>query len=255
MQRLAGKIALITGASNGIGAAAARRFVKEGARVFMVGRNQSALEQLVEELTEEKSAFLVGDVALEDVNKKMIDSCQGRFGEPDCVLLNAGIEGAAFPIPDYPTDVFDQVMAINVRGVFLGLEYVLPSMRSRGGSVIITSSIAGLKARGLGNSAYVASKHAEMGLMKTAAMENTGHNIRVNCVLPGPTETRMMRSIEENRSPGAAEEAKKEVLKGIPLGRYGTSDEVVNMITFLASDESAMCTGAAYTVDGGISAC
>jgi len=128
-------------------------------------------------------------------------------------------------------------------------------MRSRGGSVIITSSIAGLKARGLGNSAYVASKHAEMGLMKTAAMENTGHNIRVNCVLPGPTETRMMRSIEENRSPGAAEEAKKEVLKGIPLGRYGTSDEVVNMITFLASDESAMCTGAAYTVDGGISAC
>ena len=255
MQRLAGKIALITGASNGIGAAAARRFVKEGASVFMVGRNQSALEQLVEELTEEKSAFLVGDVALEDLNKKMIDSCQARFGEPDCVLLNAGIEGAAFPIPDYPTDVFDQVMATNVRGVFLGLKYVLPSMRGRGGSVIITSSIAGLKARGLGNSAYVASKHAEMGLMKTAAMENTAHNIRVNCVLPGPTETRMMRSIEENRSPGASEEAKREVLKGIPLGRYGTSDEVVNMITFLASDESAMCTGAAYTVDGGISAC
>jgi NAD(P)-dependent dehydrogenase (short-subunit alcohol dehydrogenase family) len=145
-------------------------------------------------------------------------------------------------------------MAVNVRGVFLGLKYSLPVMTSAGGSVIITSSVAGLKARGMGNSAYVASKHAEIGLMKTAAIENATNNIRVNCVLPGPTETRMMRSIEENRAPGDAESVKKEVIKGIPLGRYGTPEEVVNMITFLGSDESSGCTGGVYSVDGGISA-
>jgi NAD(P)-dependent dehydrogenase (short-subunit alcohol dehydrogenase family) len=208
----------------------------------------------MDELTPESCDVMAGDIATEKTNQDMMEACRRRFGEPDVVLINAGIEGAAALIPDYPTEVFDDVIAINVRGVFLGLKYSLPLMAAKGGSVIITSSIAGLKARGLGNSAYVASKHAEIGLMRTAAIENASNNIRVNCVLPGPTETRMMRSIEENRSPGAAEIAKKEVLKGIPLGRYGTPEEVVNMITFLASDEASGCTGGVYTVDGGVSA-
>ena len=189
----------------------------------------------------------------EVTNADMVSLCVSRFGSLDIALINAGIEGEASLIPNYSTEVFDQVIAINVRGVFLGLKYAIPQMKS-GGSVVITSSIAGLKARGLGNSAYVASKHAEIGLMRTAAMENGSNNIRVNCVLPGPTETRMMRSIEENRSPGAAEEAKREVIEGIPLGRYGTPEEVVNLITFLASDESSACTGGTFTADGGISA-
>ncbi|MDA1331631.1 MAG: SDR family NAD(P)-dependent oxidoreductase [Proteobacteria bacterium] len=254
MSRLSHKVAIITGASNGIGAAAARRFVAEGAKVFLIGRNEKALQDLLTELTAEKSDVMVGDVALESTNKNMVEACRSRFGEPDIALINAGIEGAAALIPDYPTNVFDDVIAINVRGVFLGLKHTIPLMTSKGGSIIITSSVAGLKARGLGNSAYVASKHAEIGLMRTAAIENASSNIRVNCVLPGPTETRMMRSIEENRSPGSAELAKKDVLKGIPLGRYGTPEEVVNMITFLASDESSACTGGVYTVDGGVSA-
>ncbi len=254
MSRLANKIAIITGASKGIGAAAARRFVAEGAKVFLLGRSEEALRNLMDELTPESCDVMAGDIAAEKTNQDMMEACRRRFGEPDVVLINAGIEGAAALIPDYPTEVFDDVIAINVRGVFLGLKYSLPLMAAKGGSVIITSSIAGLKARGLGNSAYVASKHAEIGLMRTAAIENASNNIRVNCVLPGPTETRMMRSIEENRSPGAAEIAKKEVLKGIPLGRYGTPEEVVNMITFLASDEASGCTGGVYTVDGGVSA-
>ena len=254
MSRLNNKIAIITGASNGIGAAAARRFVAEGAKVFLIGRKEAALNRLRDELTQEKCDVMVGDIALEKTNQDMVKACSSRFGNPDIALINAGIEGAAAHIPEYPTDIFDDVIAINVRGVFLGLKYSLPSMSLKGGSIIITSSIAGLKARGMGNSAYVASKHAEIGLMRTAAIENASSNIRVNCVLPGPTETRMMRSIEENRSPGAAEIAKKEVLKGIPLGRYGTPEEVVNMINFLASDEASGCTGGVYTVDGGVSA-
>lgn len=254
MSRLDNKVAIITGASNGIGAAAARRFVAEGAKVFLIGRNAKALDRLSSELTYEKCGVMVGDVALEKTNQDMVEACKNRFGNPDITLLNAGVEGAAALIPDYPTDVFDNLIAINVRGVFLGLKHSLPTMSLKGGSVIITSSIAGLKARGLGNSAYVASKHAEIGLMRTAAIENASSNIRVNCVSPGPTETRMMRSIEENRSPGAAETVKKEVLKGIPLGRYCTPEEVVNMIIFLASDEANGCTGGVYTVDGGVSA-
>jgi len=254
MARLDNKVALITGASNGIGAVAARRFVEEGAKVFLVGRSEKVLRNLRDEFTHEKCDVMAGDIALEKTNQEMIEACQHRFGGLDISLINAGIEGAAALIPDYPTEVFDDVVAINIRGVFLGLKYSLPLMSKNGGSVIITSSIAGLKARGLGNSAYVASKHAEIGLMRTAAIENASNNIRVNCVSPGPTETRMMRSIEENRSPGAAESAKEEVLKGIPLGRYGTPEEVVNMITFLASDEAGACTGGVYTVDGGISA-
>jgi NAD(P)-dependent dehydrogenase (short-subunit alcohol dehydrogenase family) len=254
MSRLDNKVALITGASNGIGAVAARRFVGEGAKVFLVGRSEKALLKLRDEFTHEKCDFLAGDIALEKTNQEMTEACFHRFGRLDISLINAGVEGAAALIPNYPTEVFDEVVAVNIRGVFLGLKYSLPMMSKNGGSVIITSSIAGLKARGLGNSAYVASKHAEIGLMRTAAIENAANNIRVNCVLPGPTETRMMRSIEENRSPGAAESVKKEVLKGIPLGRYGTPEEVANMITFLASDEAGACTGGVYTVDGGVSA-
>ena len=254
MSRLPNKIAIITGASNGIGAATARRFVAEGAKVFLIGRNEQALFQIRDELTPDNCDVMVGDVSTEKTNQEMVEGCRSRFGNPNIAMINAGVEGAAELIPDYPIDVFDEVMAVNVRGVFLGLKYSLPVMTSAGGSVIITSSVAGLKARGMGNSAYVASKHAEIGLMKTAAIENATNNIRVNCVLPGPTETRMMRSIEENRAPGDAESVKKEVIKGIPLGRYGTPEEVVNMITFLGSDESSGCTGRVYSVDGGISA-
>ncbi|MDA0237882.1 MAG: SDR family NAD(P)-dependent oxidoreductase, partial [Proteobacteria bacterium] len=146
MSRLSHKVAIITGASNGIGAAAARRFVAEGAKVFLIGRNEKALQDLLTELTAEKSDVMVGDVALESTNKNMVEACRSRFGEPDIALINAGIEGAAALIPDYPTNVFDDVIAINVRGVFLGLKHTIPLMTSKGGSIIITSSVAGLKA-------------------------------------------------------------------------------------------------------------
>lgn len=254
MGRLEGKVALITGAGSGIGLAAAKRFVKEGGKVMLAGRRRAVLAEVADDLGSENAAYATADVAKEQDNKDIVRLCVERFGKLDVFLINAGFEGAALPIPDYPIEVFDELMAVNVRGVFLGLKYSIPVMRANGGSIIITSSIAGLKARGLGNSAYVASKHAEIGLMRTAAMENAGDNIRINCVLPGPTETRMMRAIETNRSPNAPETARAEVSAGIPLGRYGTPDEVANLILFLASDESSFCTGGVYNADGGLSA-
>src|SRR5260221_9296038 len=146
-------------------------------------------------------------------------------------------------------------MAVNVRGVFLGLKYAIPAIKKRGaGSIVITSSIGGIKARGQGNSAYITSKHAEIGLMRTASVECAPFNIRVNCVLPGPTETRMIRNIEEGRSPGAPEKARATILSGLPLKRYGTPAEVASVMLFLASDESSICTGGVYLADGGRSA-
>jgi NAD(P)-dependent dehydrogenase (short-subunit alcohol dehydrogenase family) len=254
MGRLDGKVALITGAGSGIGLAAARRFVKEGAKVMLAGRRRALLSDLARELGETNAAYATADVSKEDDNAAIVRLCVDTFGGIDVFVINAGLEGAAAPIPDYPTDVFDELMAVNVRGVFLGLKYAIPVMQSKGGSIVITASIAGLKARGVGNSAYVASKHAEIGLMRTAAMEFAADNIRVNCVLPGPTETPMMRSIEENRSPGAPEKAHAAVVAGMPLGRYGTPEEVANLILFLGSDESSICTGGVYTADSGLSA-
>lgn len=254
MGRLEGKVALITGAGTGIGLAAARRFVAEGAKVMLAGRRRALLSDLADELGTTNAAYATADVSQEEDNQTIVRLCVEKFGSLDVFLVNAGFEGAAAPLPDYPTDVFDKVMAINVRSVFLGLKHAIPAMRGAGGSIIITSSIAGLKARGLGNSAYVASKHAEIGMMRTAAMECAGDNIRINCVLPGPTDTQMMRSIEANRSPGTPEKARDEVRAGIPLGRYGTPAEVANLILFLASDESSICTGGVYAADGGLSA-
>ena len=166
-----------------------------------------------------------------------------------------GSEGVAELIEDYPIDVFDEVMAVNVRGVFLGLKHAMATMRVRGGgSIVIVSSIAGIKARNTHNSAYVASKHAEVGLMRTAALEGAPHGIRVNVVLPGPTDTEMVRRIEESRSPGAPERTRATLLAQLPLKRYGTAQEVAQVIAFVASDAASITTGAVFAADGGLSA-
>lgn len=151
-------------------------------------------------------------------------------------------------------------MAVNVRGVWLGLKYAIPVMQGRGGgSIVITSSAAGIQGTA-GMSAYVTSKHAVIGMMRTAALECAPMGIRVNTVNPAPIETRMMRSIEQMAGSGSGdasatvEEAKQDIARRIPLERYGGPEEVANLMLFLASDESSFCTGGVYMVDGGKSA-
>lgn len=253
--RLANKTIVITGGGTGIGLEAALLFAREGAQIMLAGRNEAALKQAVKSVEGGRAEYLVADVSRPADNEKLIKAAESRFGGVDVFVANAGTEGAVAPITEYPLEAFDQVMAVNVRGVFLGLKYAIPALKKRvGGSIIITSSIGGIKARGQGNSAYIASKHAEIGLMRAAAVECAPFGIRVNAVLPGPTDTRMIRNIEEGRSPGAPEKAREGILAGLPLKRYGTPAEIANVMLFLASQEASICTGGVYTADGGLSA-
>lgn len=255
MGRLSNKVVVLTGAGSGIGLAVVKLFVQEGAKLMLAGRNEAALVSAVKMAGEGNAAYIVADVSKLEDNERLIKAAEERFASIDVFIANAGVEGATATIVDYPVEAFDQVMAVNVRGVFLGLKYAIPALKKRvGGSIIITSSIGGVKARGQGNSGYITSKHAEIGLMRTAALECAPFNIRVNCVLPGPTETRMIRNIEEGRSPGAPEKAREAILAGLPLKRYGTAEEIANLMLFLASDESSICTGGVYLADGGLSA-
>ncbi|HXV74008.1 MAG TPA: SDR family oxidoreductase [Sphingomonadales bacterium] len=255
MARLKNKIAVITGGGSGIGLETAKLFASEGAKLMLSGRNEKALQEAVTLIGAERAAHIVADVSGPEDNQRLVKSAEDRFGGIDIFLANAGVEGVTASIVDYPAEAFDQVMAVNVRGVFLGLKYAIPAIRKRGGgSIVITSSIGGIKARGMRNSAYITSKHAEIGLMRTAAIECAPYGIRVNCVLPGPTETRMIRKIEEGRSPGAPEKAREMIVSGLPFKRYGTPAEIANLVLFLSSEEASICTGGVYCADGGLSA-
>ena len=260
MARLEGKVALITGATGGIGRAAAALFAEEGARVALVDLDESALQDLVQSIGADRASYTVADVTQPDQSQAYVNAAVERWGGIDAYLANAGIEGSLYSIPDYPIDIFDRVMAVNVRGVWLGIKYVVPVMRERGGgSIVITSSTAGIGA-GPEMSAYTTSKHAVIGLMRTAAMEGAPLGIRVNTVNPAPIETRMMRSIEEMRVAAlddadiTVEQTYRAASARIPLGRYGHPEEVARMMLFLASDDSSFCTGGVYMVDGGRSA-
>ena len=165
---------------------------------------------------------------------------------------NAGIEGVVKPITDYPEDVFDKVISVNVKGIWLGNKFALPQMND-GGSIIITSSVAGILGfAGLG--AYVTSKHAVVGIMRTSAIEAAPRKIRVNSVHPAPVNNRMMRSIEEGASAGHGEEVKKQFEATIPLGRYAEPVEIAKLVLFLASDDSQYITGTTQVIDGGMCA-
>lgn len=253
MARLTGKVAVITGGAGGIGQAVGNCFAAEGAKVLLVDLNEQGLQQAAASSGSTAVSYTVADVTQPAQVAHYVQIAVERYGGIDVFINNAAIEGLVIPIVDYPVEIFDQVMAVNVRGAWLGLKYVIPQMQQRGGgSIVITSSIAGIKGS-IGLSAYVTSKHAVIGMMRTAALECAPLGIRVNTVNPGPTETRMMRSLEEQRAPGAAAQARQRYIESIPLKRYGTPEDVARLMLFLASDESQYCTGGVYMLDGGIS--
>ena len=254
MGRLNEKVAVITGAAGDIGRAAAQLFIREGAKVVLVDIDENALKEAVQTIGNNAADIVVADVTDPIQVQQYIQSALDRHGRIDVFLNNAGVEGVVKPIHEYPVEVFDRVIAVNVRGVWLGMKYMIPVMtEAGGGSIIITSSIAGIKGSPL-VSAYVASKHADVGIMRTAALECAETGIRVNTVNPAPIETRMMRSLEKGLIPESPSEAKEAFQEMMPIGRYGTPEDVAQMMLFLASDESRYCTGGVYMVDGGTSA-
>ena len=251
MQRLDGKVAIITGGAGGIGRAAATKFVAEGASVLLSDIDEQGLQEACEEIGTNRISFLAGDVSSLKYNQDLVKNATERYGGVDIFAANAGIEGDVDSIVEYDEERFDQVMSVNVKGPFLGLKASIPALKKRGGgSIIITSSVAGIEGS-LNFAPYVTSKHAVIGLMRSAAKECASAKIRVNTVNPSPVDTRMMRSIEEGFSPGDAEKIKSMFETQIPLGRYAEPSDIANVMLFLASDDSSFVTGSVYMADGG----
>ncbi len=249
----AGKVALISGGGNGIGRAVASGFATRGATVVVVDRDQAAGEATVGILRQQgaEAHFVAADVTKSADVQKYVAATMEKYGAIDCFHNNAGIEGTVAPIWQYDDDMFDRVMAVNVRGVFLGMKYVLPVMIKQGrGSVVNTASVAGLVASP-GMSAYVASKHAVIGLTKTAAGEVGRAGVRVNAVCPGPIDTRMIHALESLLNPDDPAAVGERYQNNIPIGRYGTAEEIANLVIFLSSDMAGNITGAHYVSDGG----
>lgn len=254
MARLQDKVAVITGGAAGIGLATARLFVAEGARVLLVDVQEAALAAAVAKLGAAQASAFVADVSDPAQVDAYVAAARTRYGRIDIYFANAGIEGAVHRLPECPVEDFDRVMAVNVRGVWLGLRAVIPVMaEGGGGSIVITSSLGGL--RGMAKlSPYIASKHAVVGIMRAAALECAPLGIRVNTINPSPIATRMIEAIESGYAPGAPDKVRQRMAAAVPLRRYGQPEEVARLVLFLASDESSYCTGTTFPIDGGMSA-
>ncbi len=253
MNNFENKVVLITGGAGGIGATAGKMFAERGAKVMLVDIDEKQLKKVVSEIGEDQAAYTVADVSKEEDVKNYTEKTIEKFGQIDVFFNNAGVEGKVAPLDEYPIDEFHKVIDINVKGVYYGLRYVFPHMKKSGGSIIITSSVAGMM--GTPNVLpYVTSKHAIVGMMKSAAQEGAPHKIRVNTINPSPVDNRMMRSLESGFSPDDANAAKQNFEQSIPLGRYATNKEVAQLALFLAGDQSEFITGTINPIDGGMTA-
>jgi NAD(P)-dependent dehydrogenase (short-subunit alcohol dehydrogenase family) len=252
MGRLQGKTALITGAASGIGRAAALLFVEEGAKVIIVDRDEAALKAVISEAKVAEMADYCADLRDSNQITACIRFALGRLGHLDIAVFNAGVPGANMPIEDYPEELFDEVLAVNLKAVWLGMRAVIPGMKERKrGSIVLTSSIQGLAALP-GTTAYTTSKHALVGMMKGAALELAPHQVRVNTIHPGYVATPMMDNIHRMVMPNAPELFEAAIAETVPMKRYAQPDEIAKLILFLSSDESAYSTGACFAADGGI---
>jgi len=249
---LDGRVAIITGASGGIGSAVARRLAADGARIVLAGRDRGRLDAAAETLGPAAAcAIIVGDPAEEADIIALLAATVKQFGTPDILFANAGAEGPILPLTHIAVDDFDLVQRVNVRGTWLALKHIGGAMAAAGrGSIICTSSVAG-SVGVAGLAAYAASKHAINGLVRVAALEFAKTGVRVNAVAPAPIDNAMMASIERQASPEDPGLARAGFSALIAMGRYGTNAEVASFVAFLASDDSRYCTGAVYPVDGG----
>jgi NAD(P)-dependent dehydrogenase (short-subunit alcohol dehydrogenase family) len=249
--RFDGKVAVITGGAGSIGLATARRLCSEGASAMIVDLEAGKLEQAVAQTGSERIAWHAADVTRADQVERAVQATVEEFGRLDIAFANAGIAGPIAPVTEYPVAEFERVLAVNVLGSFLLAKYALAAME-RGGSLIINSSVVGLTSDP-GIAGYATSKHAVVGLMRTAAKEMAPKAIRVNTIHPGPTDNEFQRAIELEAIGASAEESAKVFEQMIPLSRHATPDEIAAAVAFLASDESAFITGTTLAVDGGMS--
>lgn len=242
-----GKTCLITGGAGSIGLASARVLAAAGANLVLVDRDRAALDRV----NLPGALCLVADVADEAAVKGYVQAAVDRFGQIDVLFSNAGNFGTVAPIDQYPTEVFDAVMAVHVRGAFLAAKYAVPQM-GRGGSIIITSSVAGLRGDP-GVYGYITAKHALTGLMRVLAKELAPKGIRVNTINPGPVTNGFQQAVEDDLGRLIGRDATQFFDEAIPMGRHATPEEIAQSVLYLASDMSSFTTGTILSVDGGMS--
>ena len=250
--RLSGKVSIITGAGGGMGRVAALRFAAEGSRVVVADTHKASAEETVRQILAaggEATAITV-DVSVEADAKAMVDCAIEKFGRLDVLYNNAGIMPQAdHSVVDTPIEIWDQVMAVNVRGIYLACKYAIPAMlENHSGSIINISSFVAVLGCSVPQDAYTASKGAILALTRSLAVQFAPGGIRTNAILPGPVETPLLLDwlVKD-------EQAKNIRLARNPSGRFGKPDEIVSMAVYLASDESAWTNGASLVIDGGIS--
>jgi NAD(P)-dependent dehydrogenase (short-subunit alcohol dehydrogenase family) len=242
---------LVTGASSGIGLATAQLLARGGAHVSLVARSGTKLAEAVRLIAQAggTAACAVADVADRSALLGAIETAERTFGPVAGLFANAGTGGRFAPLTAYDDELFESVLRTNLMGVYWAIRRVLPAMlERRAGSIVVTGSLA--SERGMPNNvAYVASKHAVLGLARAAAIEAAPYNVRVNCVLPGLIETPMLMRLDPGSSPRAIRER---LATAVPLGRIGTADELAELVGFLLSDRAAHITAQTLAVDGGI---
>ncbi len=246
--RLADKIALITGASRGIGATAARLFAQEGAMVVLASRSEEEMARIMEEIRSNGGEAMAVKTDVTDAAsvEALIQRTVDTYGRLDIAFNNAGIAGGNKPLVETTEELFDRVIAVNLKGVFLAMKYEIPAMLAgKGGSIVNMSSTVGLVGTGAGIAPYIASKHGVVGLTKAAALEYARHNIRVNALAPGTTLTPVNEQWIED------EQIRQRIINGIPLRRIANAKEVAEAALWLCSDAASYVTGMTLPVDGG----